>query len=110
MVDSREERMRALVVRQPNEFSVEDVPKPVPGPYEVLCKVRAATICGTDPHIIHGHYPGFWPKAWPFIPGHEWSGEIVAVGEGAADFGFGEGMRVAGTSHAGCGICKQCVE
>jgi L-iditol 2-dehydrogenase len=102
--------MDALLVHEPNVFSVEDVPVPEPGRLEVLCKVRAATICGTDPHIIQGHYPGFWPKAWPFIPGHEWAGEVVALGEGAADFGFRVGMRVAGTSHAGCGVCKQCVE
>src|SRR5207249_11993978 len=94
--------MDALVVHEPNVFSVEDVPVPEPGRLEVLCKVRAATICGTDPHIIQGHYPGFWPKAWPFIPGHEWAGEVVALGQGAADFGFRAGMRVAGTSHAGC--------
>jgi len=102
--------MDALVVREPNVFAVEQIDVPEPGPREVLCKVHAVAICGTDPHIIQGHYPGFWPKEWPFVPGHEWSGEIVALGEGAADFGFRQGMRVAGTSHAGCGICKQCVE
>ncbi len=102
--------MDALVVREPNVFAVEQIEVPEPGSREVLCKVHAVAICGTDPHIIQGHYPGFWPKEWPFVPGHEWSGEIVALGEGAADFGFREGMRVAGTSHAGCGVCKHCVE
>ena len=102
--------MRALVVRQPNEFSVEDVPRPAPGPYEVLCRVRAAAICGTDPHIIQGHYPGFWPKQWPLIPGHEWCGDIVELGEGAASLGWEVGTRVAGTSHAPCGYCRKCVE
>jgi L-iditol 2-dehydrogenase len=99
----------ALVVHEPNRFSVEEVPVPEPGRLEVLCKVRAVTICGTDPHIIQGHFPGFWPKAFPFIPGHEWAGEIVELGAGAADFGFREGMRVAGTSHMGCGVCRNCV-
>jgi L-iditol 2-dehydrogenase len=101
--------MRALVVRQPNEFSVEDVTRPIPGAYEVLCRVRAVTICGTDPHIIQGHYPGFWPKEWPLIPGHEWCGEIVELGEGAAALGWKVGTRVAGTSHAPCGYCRKCV-
>jgi len=101
--------MRALVVRQPNEFSVEDVPRPIPGAYEVLCRVRATTICGTDPHIIQGHYPGFWPKEWPLIPGHEWCGEIVELGEGAAALGWKAGTRVAGTSHAPCGYCRKCI-
>jgi L-iditol 2-dehydrogenase len=102
--------MRALVVTAPNEFAVEDVPRPRPGDFEVLGRVLAVAICGTDPHIIEGHYPGFWPKAWPLIPGHEWCGEIVEVGAGAASLGWRPGTRVAGTSHAACGYCRRCVE
>jgi L-iditol 2-dehydrogenase len=102
--------MRALVVSAPNEFAVEDVPRPRPGEFEVLCRVRTVAICGTDPHIIAGHYPGFWPKAWPLIPGHEWCGEIAEVGEGAATLGWEPGIRVAGTSHAACGYCRRCIE
>jgi L-iditol 2-dehydrogenase len=102
--------MRALVVRAPNAFAVEDVERPRPGRFEVLCKVQAAAICGTDPHIIEGHYPGFWPKEWPLVPGHEWCGEIVELGEGAEALGWAVGTRVAGTSHAPCGFCKQCIE
>jgi len=101
--------MRALVVHEPDRFSVEDVPRPEPGPFEVLCRVRTVALCGTDPHIIAGDFPGFWPKKFPFIPGHEWCGEVVELGEGAADLGFAEGTRVAGTSHAGCGYCRLCV-
>jgi L-iditol 2-dehydrogenase len=104
------ERMRALVVSAPNEFAVQDVPRPRPGDFEVLCRVRAVAICGTDPHIIQGHYPGFWPKAWPLIPGHEWCGEVVEVGAGAARLGWEAGTRVAGTSHAACGYCRRCIE
>jgi L-iditol 2-dehydrogenase len=100
----------ALVVHEPNSFSIEDVAVPEPGPNEVLCKVHAVAICGTDPHIIRGDYPGFWPRSFPFIPGHEWSGEVVGLGEGADAFGWRVGMRVAGTSHAGCGFCRNCVE
>ena len=62
--------MRALVVHEPNRFSVEEVERPRPGRYELLCRVKAIAICGTDPHIIQGDFPGFWPKAFPFIPGH----------------------------------------
>jgi L-iditol 2-dehydrogenase len=102
--------MRALVVHEPNKFSIEDVGKPEPGPNEVLCRVSTVTICGTDPHIIGGDYPGFWPKEFPFIPGHEWCGEVVELGPGAADLGWAVGTRVAGTSHAGCGFCRLCVE
>jgi L-iditol 2-dehydrogenase len=102
--------MRALVVSAPDTFAVEDVPRPTPGEHEVLCRVRAVTICGTDPHIIAGHYPGFWPKAWPLVPGHEWCGDVVEVGAGAAALGWAPGTRVAGTSHAACGFCARCVE
>jgi len=102
--------MDALVVHDPNRFSIEDVPRPEPGQNELLCKVHAVAICGTDPHIIRGDYPGFWPKEFPFVPGHEWAGEVVEVGPGAERFGWQAGTRVAGTSHAGCGFCRRCVE
>src|SRR3954447_7595815 len=102
--------MRALVVSAPDDFAVRDVDRARPGPFEVLCRVRAAAICGTDPHIIQGHYPGFWPKDWPLIPGHEWCGDIVELGEGAAALGWTAGTRVAGTSHAPCGYCDRCIE
>ncbi len=72
--------------------------------------MKAVAICGTDPHIIAGDYPGFWPKEFPFIPGHEWVGEVVELGPGASDLGWETGTRVAGTSHAGCGYCRMCVE
>jgi L-iditol 2-dehydrogenase len=100
--------MRALVVTAPDEFEIQQVERPSPGPYEVLCRVRTVTICGTDPHIIQGHYPGFWPKSWPLVPGHEWCGDVVELGPGAADLGWEVGTRVAGTSHAPCGFCRKC--
>jgi L-iditol 2-dehydrogenase len=102
--------MRALVVSAPDDFAVRDVDRPRPGPFEVLCRVRAAAICGTDPHIIQGHYPGFWPKDWPLVPGHEWCGDVVELGEGAEALGWEVGTRVAGTSHAPCGFCRRCIE
>jgi L-iditol 2-dehydrogenase len=98
------------VLTAPSEFSIEDVEKPSPGPNEVLCRVRAVAICGTDAHLIRGDYPGFWPPRYPFIPGHEWSGEVVELGEGAAALGWAVGDRVAGTSHDACGFCRKCVE
>jgi L-iditol 2-dehydrogenase len=102
--------MRALVVSGPNDFQVRDVERPVPGPNEVLCRVRATAICGTDPHIIQGDHFGFWPKNWPLIPGHEWCGDVVELGPGADALGWEVGTRVAGTSHAACGYCRRCVE
>jgi L-iditol 2-dehydrogenase len=100
--------MDALVIHAPNTFSIEQVAVPLPRQCEALCRVRAVAICGTDAHIISGDFPGFWPPAMPFTPGHEWAGEIVALGPDAALFGWQVGDRVAGSSHAGCGYCRQC--
>ncbi len=102
--------MQALVVQAPSVLEIHEVPVPQPGRNEVLARVRAVSICGTDAHLIHGDYPGFWPLSFPFIPGHEWAGEIVALGENAAGYGWQLGDRVAGTSHDACGVCQKCVE
>ena len=102
--------MEALVVLEPNKLEIQEVPVPTPGPNEVLARVRAVSICGTDAHLVRGDYPGFWPPAFPFIPGHEWAGEIAALGPGADLFGWKVGDRVAGTSHDACGVCQKCVE
>ncbi len=101
--------MRAVVLTAPNQHEVrDDVPVPRPGSLEVLCHVDSVAICGTDLHIYEGRFPGRWPKSYPFIPGHEWSGTVVEVGAGAAELGWHVGQRVAGTSHAGCGLCRMC--
>ena len=102
--------MQTLVVLEPDVLEIQEKPVPVPGPHEVLARVRSTAICGTDAHLIHGDYPGFWPPAFPFTPGHEWAGEIVALGPGAEAFGWQVGDRVAGTSHNACGACQKCVE
>jgi len=102
--------MQALVVLEPNRMEIREVPVPEPGLNEVLARVRAVSICGTDAHLIRGDYPGFWPPSFPFIPGHEWAGEIAALGPGAERFGWQVGDRVAGTSHDACGVCQKCVE
>jgi L-iditol 2-dehydrogenase len=102
--------MQALVVLEPNRLEIQEVPVPVPGTNEVLARVRAVSICGTDAHLIRGDYPGFWPPAFPFIPGHEWAGDIVELGPGAERYGWKIGDRVAGTSHDACGVCQKCVE
>jgi L-iditol 2-dehydrogenase len=102
--------MQALVVLEPNHTEIQEVPTPTPGPNEVLARVRAVSICGTDVHLVRGDYPGFWPPSFPFVPGHEWAGDIVALGPGADLFGWKIGDRVAGTSHNACGFCQKCVE
>jgi len=104
------QKMRAVVLTGPNQHEIrDDVPVPRPGPLEVLCKVDSVAICGTDLHMYEGRFPGRWPRSYPFIPGHEWSGTVVEVGSSAAELGWRVGERVAGTSHAGCGLCRMCL-
>jgi L-iditol 2-dehydrogenase len=102
-------QMRALVLTSPGKFEIQTVPTPrMPEAGEVLCKVRAVAICGSDPEIIRGDLAGTWPPAYPFIPGHEWAGEVVAAGTGVLDLKPGD--RVAGQAHCGCGTCVNCME
>ena len=99
---------KACVLTAPGKFEIKEVEVPSPGYQEVLCKIRAVAICGSDPEIIRGGLAGEWPPAYPFIAGHEWSGEIVAVGEGVSGLAIGD--RVAGEAHKGCGFCENCLE
>lgn len=102
-----EDRMHAIVLRAPKEYGVEMVPIPVPGYKEVLVKIKAVAICGSDPKIFGGDYCSIsWPPAFPFTPGHEFSGEIAALGDGVTEFVVGE--RVAGEAHKGCDSCENC--
>ncbi len=100
--------MQALVLTAPHAFEIRDIPRPEPSENEVLCRVKAIAICGTDAEIIEGSFQGRWPKAYPFTPGHEWAGEVVSAGRVAREYGFSSGTRVAGTSHSGCGYCRMC--
>jgi len=99
--------MKALVLPEPGKLEIRDVPTPVPGPQEVLCRIRAVAICGSDPEIIRGGLAGTWPPSYPFIPGHEWAGEVVEIGKGVLDFKAGD--RVSGQAHKGCGYCRSCL-
>jgi L-iditol 2-dehydrogenase len=100
--------MNALVLTGPGAFEIQEAPVPSPGPFEVLCRIGAVAICGTDPEVIKGGFPGYWPPSYPFIPGHEWAGEVVALGENSEHF-FQTGERVAGEAWKGCGHCSNCV-
>lgn len=99
---------KACVLTGPGTFEIQEVPVPTPGPGEVLCRIGAVAICGSDPEIIRGDLAGTWPPAYPFIAGHEWAGTVVAVGPGVHEFKPGD--RVAGEAHKGCGHCRNCKE
>ena len=64
------ETMKAIRLNAPNDFEYTDIPVPEPQESEVLCRVESVSICGTDPHIIQGDFPGYWPQEFPLIPGH----------------------------------------
>ena len=51
-------QMKALVLTAPGKFEIQEVPVPRPGPFEVLCRIGAVAICGSDPEIIRGGLPG----------------------------------------------------
>ncbi|MCJ7788797.1 MAG: alcohol dehydrogenase catalytic domain-containing protein [Candidatus Atribacteria bacterium] len=99
-------KMKAMVITAPNEYAIKEIKTPVPGPGEVLAKIKAVAICGSDPKIFNGDSFGFLPPAYPFIAGHEWSGEIVSLGPDVKSFKIGD--RVAGEAHKGCGFCENC--
>ncbi len=91
--------VRFIQAGQPPE--IVDVPKPTPGPGQVLLRVAGAGVCHSDLHILD--HPLF-PKA--FTLGHENAGHIAALGEGVT--GWKEGDAVAVYGPWGCGACHQC--
>ncbi len=95
--------MKAVIVEKPGEFRVDDVPAPEAGPGEVVVKVAACGICGTDIHIIDGEFP---PTTYPIIPGHEFGGEVVQVGDNVEGIAVGDRVGVDPTLN--CGECFYC--
>ena len=95
--------MRAALFEGPRAIRVCSVPDPVPGVDEVTVRVRRCGICGTDSHIWQGLFPvGELPR----ILGHEFSGEVAAIGPGVS--GYEEGDRVVADINMGCGHCVYC--
>ncbi len=82
------------------------VPVPEPGPGEVLIKVHKTAICGTDVHIYDWTPWSAEHVKPPMVIGHEYVGEIAALGAGVT--GLTVGMRVSGEGHITCGHCRNC--
>jgi threonine 3-dehydrogenase len=85
---------------------VKSVPKPSPGSGEVLIAVRHAGVCGTDLHITDWDPWAQGRMHPPVVVGHEFAGEIVALGEGVAELKIGQLVTAEG--HIVCGHCLQC--
>jgi threonine dehydrogenase-like Zn-dependent dehydrogenase len=99
--------MQALVVDGPGVSAVRQVPEPVPGPGEVLVEVAAAGICGSDLEVLDGRRPAAYVN-YPVVPGHEWAGRVLALGEGVD--GIAPGEPVVAEGLRSCGVCDRCAE
>ncbi len=101
--------MQAVTKQQPRPgFELIQVPVPTPGPREVLIKVIATSICGTDVHIYKWDHWSQGRIKPPLIIGHEFAGEIVAVGAQVRPDEPQVGDFVSAESHIVCGVCTQC--
>jgi len=101
--------MQAWVVSEPGPVSgsplvLVERPVPVPGPGEVLVRVRACGVCRTDLHLAEGDLA---PRHESVVPGHEVVGEVVGSGEGTSRFSSGDRIGIAWLRHT-CGACHWC--
>lgn len=94
--------MKAARLYGKKDLRLEDVPLPELGHNDVLVKVKACSICGTDPHI----YEGRFPAPFPIILGHEFSGEVVEIGSKVEFAQIGD--RVTADINISCGTCYYC--
>jgi L-iditol 2-dehydrogenase len=97
--------MQALVYRGPEDLRLEDRASPEPGPGEVVLRVAACGICGTDLRIAAGSHRAY-PEGTVRVPGHEVAGTVSEVGEGVE---LRPGQRVFVAPNVGCGRCRQCL-
>lgn len=110
-MDHPQEMKAAVLYGEGDMRLVDDYPVPEPGPDELLIQVGACAICGSDPKILAHGWPNHPPYGVPgqsggFIFGHEYTGEVVALGQGVTEFDVGD--RVAVEPHKGCGVCDNC--
>ena len=98
--------MRAAVFKgagRDRALAIEEVPDPTPRAHDLVIKIQRCGICGTDLHMTSGH-------GWDFpvgsVIGHEYAGEVVALGRDVEGFRIGD--FVAGMARTGCGACEAC--
>jgi 2-desacetyl-2-hydroxyethyl bacteriochlorophyllide A dehydrogenase len=95
--------MKAVRFESVGNLFTREVPRPEPGPDDLLVRVEACGICGTDRHVLHGEFPA----APPVTLGHEFSGIVEAMGAGVTGYRIGD--RITGDPNISCGRCPQCM-
>lgn len=101
-------KMKAVVLTAPDKFEYKDIERPEPGQGEILVRIKATGICGSDMELHRGTSPlfGMGLAKYPLIPGHEWSGVVEKCGPGATRFKPGD--RVTGDVSIACLRCINC--
>ncbi len=102
--------MKAVRIHGRCQARYEDVPVPEVTPDDVLVRIRAVGICGTDLELYDGtmFYLSSGMCRLPMIPGHEWAGDVVEVGANVTEFQIGE--KVTGECSVGCRTCVYCLK
>ena len=95
--------MKSLIISEPGKMAVTEVARPEPKRDELLIRLRASGICGTDVHMYHGDYTA----SFPLVPGHEFAGEAAAVGPDCAR--FAPGAHAAVEPNIPCNNCPECL-
>lgn len=95
--------MKQAELHAPLDVRVREVPRPTPGPDEVLIAVARVGICGSDLHAYHGQHPFI---QLPVVPGHEFAGTVAEIGANVR--GFAIGQRVTVEPSLVCGACYNC--
>jgi threonine dehydrogenase-like Zn-dependent dehydrogenase len=95
--------MRAAVLKEPGRLAIEEIPRPDPEPGEVLLRVRDCGICGSDLHAATHPIAGLPPGT---IMGHEFAGEVAALGAGVDGWRVGE--PAVSLPYMACGTCPAC--
>ena len=95
--------MKAVVIEEPGKVAVRQLADPTPGPTEAVIDVEACGICGTDIHVLQGEMP---MTPYPIVPGHEFCGEVVAVGADVRNIRAGDFVAVDPSLF--CGHCRFC--
>jgi 2-desacetyl-2-hydroxyethyl bacteriochlorophyllide A dehydrogenase len=98
--------MRQAVLKKPGDIEIRQIPEPGElKSNEILLRIHQIGVCGSDIHVFHGKHP--FVTKYPVIQGHEYSGEIVKVGEGVKS--VKPGMKATARPQIVCGKCPPCL-